>query len=194
MRNALGDIRAEADNAMLSRAFLETADYRTLVETSDRTVIVGRRGTGKSALALQLRRFLDRDSDTVVISIIPEEHQTIGLRPHANAFGTQFSTVRAGARIAWRYALVMETALALSPTYSFRERPAYARLAPHVDRWRSPAPTSFTGTAPCSSNTPKARLRPRSSLVTCRIPFTSKKPKKRSERRLNALRRPSHFL
>jgi hypothetical protein len=47
----LGDLRAEADGQMLRRAFLETADYRTLIETSDRPIVVGRRGTGKSALA-----------------------------------------------------------------------------------------------------------------------------------------------
>lgn len=33
--NSLGDLRAEADQEMLKRVFLETADYRTLIETSD---------------------------------------------------------------------------------------------------------------------------------------------------------------
>ncbi len=122
---------------MLSRAFLETADYRTLVETSDRMIVVGRRGTGKSAMALQLRAFLDRDADTAVVTIVPEEHQTIGLRPLAARFGTRFGLIRAGARIAWRYALAMETALALSPVYSFRDRPGYAVLAPHLNPLRA---------------------------------------------------------
>ena len=78
--NALGDLRAEADTTMLARAFLETADYRTLIETSDRPIVVGRRGTGKSALARQLHHFFYREGNTVVISISPEEDQTIGLR------------------------------------------------------------------------------------------------------------------
>ena len=40
--NALGDLRAEADRAMLSTTFLETSDYHTLIETSDRPIVVGR--------------------------------------------------------------------------------------------------------------------------------------------------------
>ncbi|MGH8500714.1 MAG: hypothetical protein ACRERV_18165, partial [Methylococcales bacterium] len=64
--NALGDLRAEADSLMLQKAFLETADFRTLIETSDRTVVVERRGTGKSALTLQLEKFLKR-SDGVQV-------------------------------------------------------------------------------------------------------------------------------
>ena len=133
--HSLGDLRAEADRTMLSRAFFETPDYRTLIETSDRSVVVGRRGTGKSAMALQLGRFFRRDEETAVVSIVPEEHQTIGLRPQVEKFGTRFSTVRAGTRIAWRYALAMETAAVLSPTYSFRERPEYQTLKPHLDNW-----------------------------------------------------------
>jgi ABC-type phosphate/phosphonate transport system ATPase subunit len=78
--NALGDLRAEADDKMLSRAFLETADYRTLIETSDRTVVVGRRGTGKSALTVSLQRHWRGAGDTHVVKIAPEEHQTIGVR------------------------------------------------------------------------------------------------------------------
>lgn len=58
---------------MLSRAFLETADYRTLIETSDRTVIVGRRGTGKSALTLMLEAHWSHSDDTEVIKITPDE-------------------------------------------------------------------------------------------------------------------------
>ena len=47
--NILGDLRAEFDHRMLQSAFLETADYKTLIDTTDRPIVVGRRGTGKSA-------------------------------------------------------------------------------------------------------------------------------------------------
>jgi ABC-type transport system involved in cytochrome c biogenesis ATPase subunit len=40
---------------MLDRWFVETPDYRTLIETSDRTIVAGRHGTGKSALARAAR-------------------------------------------------------------------------------------------------------------------------------------------
>ena len=54
--NPFGDTTAENDKKMLSNAFIETADFRTLIETDDRTIVVGRRGTGKSALFIQLRK------------------------------------------------------------------------------------------------------------------------------------------
>ena len=117
--NALGDLRAEADEEMLNRAFLETADYRTLIETSDRTVVVGRRGTGKSALTAQLARHWGLENLTAVIKISPEEHQTIGIRPQIGLFGDSFTKIRAGARLTWRYALVMEAASRLASIPKF---------------------------------------------------------------------------
>lgn len=120
---------------MLSRAFLETADYRTLIETSDRTVIVGRRGTGKSALTLMLEAHWSHSDDTEVIKITPDEHQTIGVRPQIGLFGDSFTKIRAGARLAWRFALMMETTRCLAPRYRFSNTEGYAFLAKRVKRW-----------------------------------------------------------
>ena len=55
LSNPLGDVRAEVDHAMLSKAFLETPDYLTLLESDEKVVVVGRRGTGKSALTYKLQ-------------------------------------------------------------------------------------------------------------------------------------------
>jgi hypothetical protein len=108
--NALGDLRAESDRRMLDAAFLETPDYRTLIETSERIVVVGRRGTGKSAIAYRLEQHWNRSAGAVVVPIAPEEDQVIGIRPIMALFGDRFTHIRAGARIAWRYALLMEIA------------------------------------------------------------------------------------
>src|ERR1700693_1269595 len=94
----LGDLRAEADGAMLDRAFLETRDYRTLIETSDRILVVGRRGTGKSALTRGLQRYWGRTDGVVVAKLVPEEHQVIAVRPLVRMFGEQFSRIPAGTR------------------------------------------------------------------------------------------------
>lgn len=40
--NLLGDIRAENDSYMLDNAFYETPDYKALLESNDRCVVVGR--------------------------------------------------------------------------------------------------------------------------------------------------------
>jgi len=133
--NVLGDLRAEADGNMLSRAFLETADYRTLIETSDRTVIVGRRGTGKSALTLMLEAHWSHSDDTEVIKITPDEHQTIGVRSQIGLFGDSFTKIRAGARLAWWFALMMETAQCLAARSKFLHTEGYAFLAKRVKRW-----------------------------------------------------------
>ena len=133
--NAFGDLRAEADRAMLDHTFLETADYRTLIETSDRPIIVGRRGTGKSALAMRLQRYWEHDDHTAVVAIAPEEHQAIGLRPRIELFGAEFPKIRAASRLLWRFALIMEATHALMPTYKFKKAAGFSILQPHVNAW-----------------------------------------------------------
>src|SRR4051812_13938679 len=115
--NPLGDIRAEADGTMLESAFLETPDYRNIISAGDRCLVVGRRGTGKSALAFGLARHWRTVPRTHVLLLAPEEDQMIGLRPLIALFGSEFSHLRAGARIAWRYALMMELAQSASAHY-----------------------------------------------------------------------------
>lgn len=111
--NVLGDIRAEHDRHMLELAFYETPDYRTLVESTDRPIVVGRRGTGKSALAYELKKYWSRGKNTTVIEVVPEEDQVIGIRPLLSLFGSKYNQIKAGARIAWKYALLLEVVGAL---------------------------------------------------------------------------------
>jgi hypothetical protein len=125
--NILGDLRAEADQKMLRTAFLETPDYRTLIETSDRILVVGRRGTGKSALTLALQRYWDH-TDAAMVGITPEEYQIIGVRPLVELFGEKFLIIRAGMRLLWRYALIMEAAKILAPLGAFTGSTAVALL------------------------------------------------------------------
>ncbi|HET7307228.1 MAG TPA: ATP-binding protein [Gammaproteobacteria bacterium] len=133
--NLLGDLRAEADSSMLNKAFIETADYRTLIETSDRIVVVGRRGTGKSALTIRLEHHWRTSDDVEVVKIAPEEYQVIGIRPLVRLFGDSFNKARAGARLAWRYALMMEAARSLSPHYKFTKSESYPILQQHLRHW-----------------------------------------------------------
>lgn len=133
--NALGDLRAEADLTMLRNTFLETPDYRTLIETSDRMIVVGRRGTGKSALAIMLERHWRKAGDIEVVKLSPEEHQIFGIRPIMRLFGDSFNKMRAGSRIGWRYALMMETTRCLAPIYSFSRSKGFDVLRPHLKKW-----------------------------------------------------------
>ena len=133
--NALGDVRAEADRDMLSRAFVETPDYRALIESPDRTIVVGRRGTGKSALVAGLRKHWDGKEKVSLLSIAPEEYQALSLRPLASLFGPRFEHIRAGIRIAWRHAFMMETIRAIAQHYSFKRRQGSDFLLDELRLW-----------------------------------------------------------
>jgi hypothetical protein len=107
--NIFGDVRAEYDHEMLDRSFHESLNYRTLNEGRDRFIVVGRRGTGKSALTYRLSKdWKARKSLTIVIA--PIEEQVIGIRPMAELFGNSVARIRAGIKIAWKYALLLEIA------------------------------------------------------------------------------------
>lgn len=134
--NLLGDVRAEADTEMLELAFYETPDYKTLLESSDRTIVVGRRGTGKSALAYKLEQHYKKVEKTVVIHLAADESQIIGIRPLVKLFGEEFRIIRAGSRIAWRYAFMLEIADAISSNFKFKGSDAANYLESHLVKWR----------------------------------------------------------
>ena len=117
--NRLGEIRAESDHQMLDKAFLETADYRTLLESADKIVVVGRRGTGKSALTYRLQKTLSAYGRPVVITLTPDEDQVIGIRPIIRKLGDNYNLIKAAVRIAWEVLLLMEILYELSKHYKF---------------------------------------------------------------------------
>jgi GTPase SAR1 family protein len=133
--NILGDIRAENDTAMLDQAFLETSDYKTLLESTDRCVVVGRRGTGKSALVHKLNQHWRNQNQTFVVVVAPEEDQIIGLRGLLNVFGNNFVHIKAGAKIAWRYALYMEVIVRLDGHYKHHKLIDQSKLSSHLKEW-----------------------------------------------------------
>ena len=135
--NPFGDVRAELDHEMLNHSFYEWQDYKALFETNDRFIVVGRRGTGKSALTYQLRKVWS-ERKYISIVIAPNEEQVIGLRPIAALFGTTVSKIRAGVKIGWRYAMFMEIAAALYEHYKTkREVEQRSVLLAHVRAWLS---------------------------------------------------------
>lgn len=106
--NILGDIEAENDHPMLDVAFFETQDYKALFESSDRHVIVGRRGAGKSALAYKLSVALAKSEHTRIVSLNPLEDQVIALRVVLECFGGNVNLIRSASKILWKHALLME--------------------------------------------------------------------------------------
>ena len=134
-KNVLGDIRAEEDGEMLDKAFFESPDYKSLIESNETPVVVGRRGTGKSAIAYNLKKHFSATDRTKVIYITPEEDQIIGLRPLLELVGTKFSHVKRTAWMGWKYAVYLQIAEVLMPHYKARSE-ASPLLDQHLLQWR----------------------------------------------------------
>ncbi len=133
----LGDARAEQDYGKTKEAFFHSADYRTLIESDAKTIAVGRRGVGKSALYLRLRDYYGDAERVEVVGFAPDEHEVVSFRAVAKYFNSEFRLVRAATRLAFRYALLMEAALALSQRYKFKQTQSAAFLSPILVGWQS---------------------------------------------------------
>ena len=134
--NVLGEQTAEFDIKNLGDSFIETPEYRSILETKDRCVVVGRRGTGKSAMYWKLQQFWGQQKASHVILIAPEDYQIIGFRAMFEPFHKRYSHVRAAARLIWKYILIVEMLSHLSK--SFRTKNLIAEkpvAAEHVRRW-----------------------------------------------------------
>jgi hypothetical protein len=143
--NAFGDTTAENDHRMLIDAFVPTADFRTLIESDDRTVVVGRRGTGKSALYFQLQRHWQEDKKVVVLSFSPEDTEIIGFRSLLKPFSSSFNLARASTRLLWRYAMLMEIANYLKTHYKLSHLVEGDELVKeHLQRWNAARGTYLT--------------------------------------------------
>lgn len=104
---SLGVPRAEADSAMLQRAFVETADFKALTATTDFNFVVGRRGTGKTALFLRTADTFRTDKQCFLHAIKPEEHDVIGLQALLSHHARGYDSVRALSRVMWRAHLLL---------------------------------------------------------------------------------------
>ncbi len=144
-QNLLGDVRAEHDLEMLNQAFLETPDYLGMIEANDRILIVGRRGTGKSALTYMLGKYWEKVKTRRVIRVLPEDFETIGLRPILSAFGDRVTLIRAGSRLIWKYGLILQIMEVISKCYKattdFRND---ALASKHLAEWQSKGGTLLT--------------------------------------------------
>lgn len=133
--NVLGDIRAEHDSKMLEASFWQTTDYKALLESYDRCIVVGRRGTGKSALVHMLSKHWNAKPRTYVMTISPVEEQIIGLRDIVSLFGDNYLHIKAGSKLAWRYAIYMEILTEIAGHYKMKNDLDYASIEKHLLSW-----------------------------------------------------------
>jgi len=132
--NLLGSPRAETDNAMLRDAFLQTADYTALTQSKDRHFIVGRRGTGKSALFSKVTEYYRADTHTFVLSDQPDEHEAIRFHDLLERGNASYSQMRATSRIAWTLHILQWAATTLKSHYRVPKSEHYPFLIEYSAR------------------------------------------------------------
>ena len=110
-KSLLGEQTAENDRCLLLNNYIETSEYRAILETKDSTVVVGRRGTGKSAMFLKLIDMWTKDKHSKIITISPEDSHTLYFRGIFTEFEkdeTKYQHVRAITKILLKYGVLLE--------------------------------------------------------------------------------------
>lgn len=115
----LGNPSAEADK-LLDRSFVETAEFRALAHTSDFHVVVGRRGSGKSALYRHLAGTLRPQDRVLLIAETPTEDRALALQSFFTKVGADYRTTRAACRVLWRGYMCVAIARRLAEHYKVR--------------------------------------------------------------------------
>lgn len=133
----LGDARAEQDYVKLKSTFYESPDYRTLIESEVKSIVVGRRGVGKSALFLRLKDYYLGADKVEVITFAPDDYEILAFRPISKRFGDKFNLVRAATRQAFRYAILLEVGAVLSTRFKFSQCADAPIITRHLSSWKS---------------------------------------------------------
>ncbi len=103
--NLLGSARAEAD-PLLDRAFITTPDYQAITETQAYNFVVGRRGTGKSAIYLRARKHFKSDPQVLLLTEVPSEHASLEFHRLLQP-AKSYRLMRAAASLSWHGHLLL---------------------------------------------------------------------------------------
>lgn len=136
--NLLGEIQAERDFLMLERAYFQTPDYDAIVHSDNKVVVIGRRGTGKSALTYKLEQTLKTSADTDVVKLVPDDDQMIAARASLNKYGEKFNYTQISARLAWKAVLLLHTLKSFSVHYKFNHLRQASPIKSYLSQWIQP--------------------------------------------------------
>lgn len=115
----LGAGSAEADTGMLRQAFVETADYQALRHTTDFSYVVGRRGTGKSAIFQRLRNDFSKDDSVILLSEQPQDYEMLEFQELLHAVSLDYRALRPITRVLWTAHFLWEATKAVTTHYRF---------------------------------------------------------------------------
>lgn len=110
-RLSMGDPMAENEFQTLSKYYLRRDEYERTIR-GEVNLVVGRKGSGKTALFSQVRNHLRKDKRRIVVDLKPEGYQLIKLREEVLDFlseGAKSHLITAF----WEYLLLLEVAYKL---------------------------------------------------------------------------------
>ncbi|MDP2856530.1 MAG: hypothetical protein Q8P50_00955 [Bacillota bacterium] len=119
---------------MLSAAFVETADFHALVETRDFNFVVGRRGTGKSALFQRVTTHFSKSKGYLCLFERPQEFQSLQMQTALARVGASYPQMRAASRIAWKAHLLYWVLGELVDHYKISGTDIAVGLGRHMER------------------------------------------------------------
>ncbi|WP_147439299.1 P-loop ATPase, Sll1717 family [Corallococcus sp. CA049B] len=100
--NVLGEATAEADKYMLENAFYQSRNYLELIHGSDFRFVVGRRGSGKSALFHKVTEALKATGEAILITEKPSEEKTAALQEELKELSDKYEDARSITRLTWK--------------------------------------------------------------------------------------------
>lgn len=119
--NILGGARAEVDELMLEKAFVKTHDYEVLTNTRDFNYVVGRRGTGKSALFLKLIKYIKDNKAGYVFSYTPKDYEQFSIKHKLMEIKADYQLTRSIARVSWRLTFLFELIANIKAHYKYKQ-------------------------------------------------------------------------
>jgi hypothetical protein len=122
----IGDPTAENEMATLSEYYLQTNEYQRALQGSV-SLAVGRKGSGKTALFIQLRDKIRSDKRNVVVDLRPEGYQLIKLKEEILVYLTEGSRQHLITAF-WEYLILLEVA------YKLLEKDQYTHKHNHEIR------------------------------------------------------------
>jgi hypothetical protein len=161
----LGAAQAEADSKMLRRAFIETPDYQALRHTPDFNYVVGRRGTGKSAIFQRLKEEFSEDPSAILLAEQPQDYEMLELQSLLAPLATEYRVLRPTARLLWTAHLLLDATRSFAKHYRFGKSLEAMFLTQYLARHGVEA--GISGTAHCA-NTLRSILK--RSLPVAEIP------------------------
>lgn len=131
--NLLGSAQAEDDHVMLGKAFVETADYQTLLHTTDFSYVVGRRGTGKSAIFQRLKEIFSSNTRIILITEEPQDYEMLEMHSILSDISSDYRSLRAISRLLWTVSFILKASLAISRHYKFAKSPKATFITDYLE-------------------------------------------------------------